>query len=93
MATEEWPLNERLQQQKDQKEELARKRKAVRSFYKVPEAQPALEDLAEFIQSQIQGCIDRAAVTDNKTIEDKSLHMMLMADIIKTYLDTQMNAQ
>lgn len=86
---EDKPLNSRLQAQLDQQERLRKDREAAKSLYLPPEVQMVLDDIMKFIETQSQGCKDLAAMTDSKFISDRSLHMLLMADIIKQYITNQ----
>lgn len=87
--SEDAQLNPVLEAQKVAREELVKKREAAKSSYRDIADHPALNDLREFIDAQAQGCRDIAATTENAHVSEKHLHMMLMADIIKTYIDNQ----
>jgi len=86
---EERPLNSRLEAQAEKREQLLKERKAAKSLYLDPAAAPLLEDLQRFIETQVQGCKDLAATTDSEFIATRNLHMLLMGDIISSYITNQ----
>lgn len=82
-------LNPALQAQAEKREQLIKERNAVKSAYRDIKDSPALADLIKFVEAQVQGCKDIASTTDNEFVSNRAGHMLLMADIIKQYIDNQ----
>lgn len=79
----------KIQLAAEARERAEKERRAVKSLYMNPDSKPLLDDLLRFIETQSQGCKDKAVITDNELISTRSLHMLLMADIIKSYIENQ----
>lgn len=79
----------KLEEQNAERERLTKEREAFRGAYREIANTPAFKDILRFIDSQIEGCKDRAVITDNAHVSEKHLHMLLMASIIREYIDNQ----